>query len=142
MPTILEWLKPPARHEAPGRKRPVAELIAHLPREEADRARRRLDQLERTCACGFGVVGAFAALALYVSGVALWFDVTANNAWALGAIGFAVFVVGAGLGKTFGLIRVRRQQDRLLDELYSRVAPLDASPSDAPNATISRFSGS
>jgi len=127
MPTYLEWLRPPARHEVPGRKRPIPDLIA-LPREEAERAQRRLNQLERTCACGFGVAGAFVALAPYVTAVAFWLEPTANNAWALGAIGFVVLLIGAGLGKTFGLRRAHSQRDRLLDELYSRVATLDDSP--------------
>jgi hypothetical protein len=109
-------------------------LINALPREEAERVRRRLDQLERACGCEFAVAGAFAALALYVTGVAFWLDFTANNVWALGAIGFAVCVVGAGLGETFGLTRARNQRDRLLDELYSRVATVDGSPSGALNA--------
>jgi hypothetical protein len=111
-------------------------LIAALPREEAERARTRLDQLGRTCACGYGVAGAFAALALYATGVALWLDLTANNALTLGAIGFAVSVLGAGLGKTFGLIRARSQRNRFLDELYSRVATLDGSTPRAPNAKL------
>jgi hypothetical protein len=119
------------RHEGPIRKRPIPDLTA-LPREEAERARRRLDQLERACACGFGAAGAFVALALYVIGVVLWFDLTANNVWPLGAIGFAVLIVGAGLGKTFGLIRARGQRDRLLDELYSRLATLDGSALSGP----------
>jgi hypothetical protein len=133
MPTNLERLRSPGRHKAPDRKRPVAELIALLPRAEAERARRRLDQLEQACACGLGVAGAFAALALYATGVAFWLDLTANNAWMFGAIGFAVFVLGAGLGKTFGLIRVRSQRNRLIDELDSRVAILNGSAWDAPN---------
>jgi hypothetical protein len=132
MATNLERLRSPGRDKAPGRKRPVSELIALLPRGDAERARRRLDQLEQACACGFGVVGAFAALALYAPGVALWLDLTANNAWMFGAIGFAVSVFGAGLGKALGLIRARSQRKRLLDELYSRVAILDGSPSGAP----------
>jgi hypothetical protein len=133
MPTNLERLRSPGRHKAPDRKRPVAELIALLPRAEAERARRRLDQLEQACACGLGVAGAFAALALYATGVAFWLDLTANNAWMFGAIGFAVFVLGAGLGKTFGLIRVRSQRNRLIDELDSRLAILNGSAWDAPN---------
>jgi hypothetical protein len=132
MPTNLERLRSPGRHKAPRRKRPVSELIALLPREEAERARRRFDQLEQACACGLGVAGAFAALALYATGVAFWLDLTANNAGLFGAIGFAVSLLGAGLGKAFGLIRARSQRNRLLDELYSRVAVLDGSPSGAP----------
>jgi hypothetical protein len=123
----MEWLRRPWRREAPSRKRPIPELSV-LPREEADRARRRLDQLERTCACGFSVAGAWLTFAPYAAGVAYWFDLTANNAWALGGIGFAVLIVGAVLGKIFGLTRARIQRDRLLDELYSRVATLGASP--------------
>ena len=134
IPTNLKRLRPPWRHKAPSRKRPVPDFIA-LPREEAERARSRLDQLERTCACGFGVAGAFLALAPYFTAVAFWLDPTANNAWALGAIGFVVLLIGAGLGKTFGLRRARSQRERLLDELYSRVATLDGSPLGALNAS-------
>jgi hypothetical protein len=65
----------------------------------------------------------------------LWLDPTANNAWALGAIGFVLLLIGAGLGKTFGLRRARSQRERLLDELYSRVATLDGSPLGALNAS-------
>jgi len=44
-----------------------------------------------------------------------------------------VFIIGSdpvevGFGKTFGLRRAHSQRDRLLDELYSRVATLDDSP--------------
>jgi hypothetical protein len=92
----------------------VKSLIAALPQEEAERARARLDRLEQTCACGLAVAGAFAALLLYVSGLALWLDLTANNAWMVSVTGFAVSVLGAGLGKTFGLMRARSQRGRFL----------------------------
>jgi hypothetical protein len=103
-------------------------LIAALPREEAGQARARLDQLGQTCACEFGVAGAFATLLLYATGLAFWLDLTANNAWMFGVIGFAVSVVGAGLGKTFGLMRARSQRNRFVAELYSRVSALDGAP--------------
>lgn len=134
IPTNLERLRPPWRHKASNPNRPVPELIA-LPREEAERVRSRLDQLERTCACGFGVAGAFLALSLYIAPVAFWFDPTANNVWPFGAVGFVVLLIGAGLGKAFGLRRARSQRDRLLDELYSRTATPDGSALRALNAS-------
>jgi O-antigen ligase len=113
----------------------VEGLIAALPRDEAELARTRLDQLERTCACGLGVVCALAALVLYVAGLAFWIDLTVDNAWRFGVVGFAVALIGAGLGKTVGLIRARSQRNRFVDELRARIAALDRSPSGASNAT-------
>jgi hypothetical protein len=107
----------------------VESLIAALPREEAGLARARLDRLGQTCACGFGVAGALVTLLLYAAWLAFWLDLTANNAWMLGVIGFAVSVAGAGLGKTFGLMRARSQRNRFLAELSSRVSTLDGSRS-------------
>jgi hypothetical protein len=109
-------------------------LIAALPRDEAELARTRLDQLGQMCACGFGVAGTFAALVLYATGLTLWLDLTADNVWTLAVIGFAVSVAGAGLGKVFGLMRVRGQRNRFLSELYSRVSSLDGSRSSAADA--------
>jgi hypothetical protein len=111
-------------------------LIAALPREEAELARTRLDQLGQTCACGLGVAGALAALVLYVTGLAFWFDLTINNAWRFGIVGFAVALVGAGLGKTVGLIRARSRRNRLIGELCARISALDRSPSGASNAKL------
>ena len=100
----------------------VESLIAALPPQEAERTRKRLGQLAQTCACGFGVAGALAALALYGTGLVLWLDLTAHNPWTLGAIGFAGSVAGAGAGKFLGLMRARRQRNRLLAELHARVS--------------------
>jgi len=109
-------------------------LIAALPREEAELARTRLDQLGQTCACGLAVAGALAALVLYVAGLAFWVDLTVDNAWRFGLVGFAVSLAGAGLGKTFGLMRARSQRNRFVDELRARIAALGRSPSAASNA--------
>jgi hypothetical protein len=114
----------------------VERLIAALPREEAELARTRLDQFGQTCACGFGVVGALAALVLYVAGLVFWVDLTADNAWRFGLVGFALSLAGAGLGKTFGLMRARNQRNRFIDELRARVAALNRSPSGAANAKL------
>jgi hypothetical protein len=114
----------------------VEGLIAGLPRDEAELARTRLDQLEQTCACGLGVASALAALVLYVAGLAFWFDLTADNAWKFGVVGFAVALVGAGLGKTVGLIRARNQRNRFVDELRARIAALKHAPPGASNAKL------
>ena len=111
-------------------------LIAALPRDEAELARTRLDQLGQTCACGLGVAGALAALVLYVTGFAFWFDLTVNNAWRFGVVGFALSLAGAGLGKTFGLMRARSQRNRFIDELRARIAAFDRSASGASNAKL------
>jgi hypothetical protein len=111
-------------------------LIAALPREEAELARTRLDQLEQTCACGLAVVGALAALVLYVAGLAFWVDLTADNAWRFGLVGFALALAGAGLGKTFGLMRARNQRNRFIDELRARIAAHDRLASGAANAKL------
>lgn len=127
-------LRMPWPHEARGHKRPVPDLSA-LPREEAERARRRLDQLDGACGCKFAVAITVVALAVYIMGVASWLDLTKDNAWAIGAIGLVVLVVGAVAGKTLGLRRARRQRDRLLDELYSHVETVDGLHRGASNAS-------
>jgi len=97
--------------------------------------RRRLDQLERACGCEFGRGGRVrGARALRHRGPPFGSISPRTTFGRPVPIGFAVCVVGAGLGKTFGLIRARNQRNRLLDELYSRVATVDGSPSRALNA--------
>lgn len=123
MPTradVERW-RPPWRGGALGRERPAPDLSA-LPREEAERARRRLHQLDGACGCKLGVAIACVVVTLYITAVAVWLDLIADNPWVIGAIAFAVLIVGAGVGKTFGLVRARSQRNRLLDELHSRVA--------------------
>jgi hypothetical protein len=114
----------------------VEGLIGALPRDEAELAWTRLNQLEQRCACGLGVVGALAALVLYIAGLAFWIDLTVDNAWRFGVVGFAVALIGAGLGKAVGLIRARSQRNRFVDELRARIAALDCSPSSASNAKL------
>jgi len=107
--------------EALRSRKPVPDLSA-LPRQEADRAKARIDELDRACGCEIGATLAFGALAAYVAGAALWFGRLAESTWLTVALGIAVFVLAAGAGKTLGLMRARSKRDRLVDDLYVRVA--------------------
>lgn len=121
MPTpVRDRPRPPWPREALRGRRPVPDLSA-LPADEAERVRARLHSLDTACGCEIGAAVALGALAAYAGAVA-WLGRLADSTWITIAVGVAVFVLGAGAGKTLGLMRARSRRDRLLDDVYSRVA--------------------
>lgn len=96
--------------------------LAALPREEAERTRARLVELGRACGCTLGATAAFAGLAAYIAILAFGSGLLADSVWVSVGAGAGVFVIAATIGKTLGLIRARRQLDRLVAELHLRVA--------------------
>jgi hypothetical protein len=121
MPTpIRERPRPPWPPDALSGRRSLPDLSL-LPNDEAERVRDRVQSLEKVCGCGLGAALALVALAAYV-GCVLWLGRPAGSTWVAIAVGFGVFVLAAGAGKTLGLMRARSQRGRLLDEVYARVA--------------------
>jgi hypothetical protein len=121
MPTPIDEIsRPPWPYDLTG-KRPVPDLSA-LPPAEAERARARLTELEHACGCALGSTVAFTALAAYIALLALGTGWLADSVWISLAVGAGVFVLAAGVGKTLGLMRARRQRDGLIDELHWRIA--------------------
>jgi hypothetical protein len=101
-------------------RRPVPDLSA-LPPAEAQHVREQLAKLDRACGCDLGALVALGALALYVAAVVVARDRIGGSLGVRIGVGVAVFIIGAGIGKTLGLMRVRNRRNRLLDQIESQL---------------------
>ena len=129
MPTPIEQLsQPPGPVGRTDLNRPVPALD-RLPADEAQRAHERLAELDRACGCDIGAVVALSALALYIVAMLVGPSRIGGSLAVTIGVGLAIFIIGAGVGKTLGLMRVRYQRNRLLDELEVRMAARDGQAS-------------
>jgi hypothetical protein len=102
------------------RRRPHPDL-SQLPTRDAELVRARLAKLDSACGCALGAGVALIALVLYV---AIFAELLGGGTWTKIGVGAAVFVLGAVMGKTLGLMRARYARDRLIDEVHTRIADL------------------
>lgn len=102
-------------------RRPVPDLSG-LPPGDAQHAREQLAKLDRSCGCDLGALVALPALAIYVAVVVAAPDRIGGSLAVRISVGLAVFIIGAGVGKTLGMMRVRSKRNRILDEIEARLA--------------------
>jgi hypothetical protein len=98
---------------------PLAIELPWLSSQAARAAGERLQSYGNECGCSLGAKCLFAAFALALLGLAMRYGVlTSGFLWRLPLAVFAA-LVGAGIGKAFGLARARKRFHEEIEELIA-----------------------